>query len=403
MNGRVILALVRLRLTRVFRERTNLVWLFLMPMAFSFLMGRMLGDWSSSGPSLRPPFMVYDQDGGPAVEALLGGLRENPRFLVVVADSVVAEASARAAVEDGTITAALFIPAGFTHAVAQAQPIKLPLFYDSDRLSSQTVRTRLDEALLRLNTLQAVRELAQAGDNLGALPFDPAAFDERWERPRVTLESGTLGRPPETGLKLDRAAQHVGPAYTIFFVMMFLMMSAKDLVVERQERTLARLTVSRASAADLVVGFFLGGLVLGLIQAGLLLACNTLPFFEVDYGDSPGGLILVVVLFGGFCAAASVLLGATARTGAQADGLGMASTMILAALGGLWWPLEIVPAFMQKIGGILPTGQAITVFHDMIGRGYGVAQLAGPLTGLALWFVVMLGLSVWRLRRLVRG
>lgn len=403
MNGRVILALVQLRLTRVFRERTSLVWLFFMPLVFSFFMGKMLGDWSDPGPTQRPRFMVYDQDRGPAVEALLGGLRDHELFLVVQPDSLVSESDALAAIEDQKITAALFVPAGFTHDVAQAQPVQLRLLYDSDRLSSQTVRTLLDQALLKLNTVQAVRDLARSAENGGAQPFDAAVFNEHWEQPRVTLESRVLGRAPEQGLKLDRAAQHVGPAYTIFFVMMFLMMSAKDLVAERQDRTLARLTVSRASSADLVLGFFLGGLVLGLIQAGLLLACNMLPIFGVDYGDSLAGLILVVVLFGGFCSAASVLLGATARTGAQADGLGMASTMILAALGGLWWPLEIVPAFMQKIGGALPTGQAIAVFHDMIGRGYGLGELAGPLTGLAVWFAVVLVLAVWRLRRLVQG
>ena len=52
-----------------------------------------------------------------------------------------------------------------------------------------------------------------------------------------------------------------------------------------------------------------------------------------------------------------------------------ASARMLAALGGLWWPLEIVPAFMQELGRALPTGQIITVFHDMIGRGHGLAEL----------------------------
>jgi ABC-2 type transport system permease protein len=403
MNLQVIITLVRLRLLRVFSERVNLVWLFLMPMAFSFLMGQMLGDWGDSGQRSRPRLMVYDQDGGRAADALLAPLLDHRHFVLVRADSVLAEETVLAAVSEGRITAGLYIPAGFSTSVARGEPVQLRLLYDSDRLSSQTVRTLLGRSLLKLNTLRAVRDIAAAPGNFGARPFSAEVFDEHWQSPRVRLVAETLGREPDRGMKLTRSAQHVGPAYTIFFVMMFLMLSAKDMVTERQDRTLDRLLVSRASGLDLVLGFFAGGMVLGLVQSGVLLGLNMLPPFQVDYGDSPGGLILTVLLFAGVSSAASVLLGTLARTGAQADGLGMAVTLVLAALGGLWWPLEIVPVFMQKVGLFLPTGQAITIFHDMIGRGYGLTQLGGLLAGLTAWFVVLLTLAVWRLRGLMRG
>jgi ABC-2 type transport system permease protein len=401
MNPGIILTLIQLRLTRIFQERVNLVWLFLMPMAFSFLMGQMLGNWDSSGRDTRPRFMVYDLDGGRGADALLAPMLDHDKFLLVRADSAIAEDAVLAAIEKQRITAALYIPEGFTADVARDQPAQLRLLYDSDRLSSQTVRTLLDESLVKLNTRRVTRQLAEKSENHGAVTFSAEKFEQRWNNPRVVLAVQTLGRLPDTGLKLNRSAQHVGPAYTIFFVMMFLMMSAKELVTERQDRTLARLMVSQASGLDLVLGFFVGGMVLGLTQATILLTLNMLPPFQVDYGDSVGGLVLVVILFAGVSSAGSVLLGAVARTGAQADGLGMASTMIMAALGGLWWPLEIVPDFMQKVGRALPTGQAITVFHDMIGRGYGVSELAGLLIGLGVWFLVLLVLGAWRLRRLV--
>ncbi len=88
-----------------------------------------------------------------------------------------------------------------------------------------------------------------------------------------------------------------------------------------------------------------------------------------------------MVLFAGVSAAAGLLLGTLAGSGGQADGLGMVLGMGLPALGGLWWPLEITPAFMQQLGRTLPTGQAITVFHDLIGRGEGLAEVAPMLMG----------------------
>ncbi len=401
MNPVLIAHLVRLRLTRVFRERSNLIWLFLMPMVFSFLMGQMMGDWDRSGADERPRFMVYDLDGGRAADALLAPLLDHERFLLVRADSTIAEEPVRRAIDKQRITGALYIPADFSQRVARADSVSLRLLYDSNRLSSQTARTLIDQTIVKLNTQRATLSLSRTATDLSPQPFAAERFEEAWSEPRITLAARTLGRIPDTGLKLDRSALHLGPAYTIFFVMMFLMLSAKDLVTERQDRTLARLMVSRASSLDLVLGFFIGGMVLGLLQAGVLLALNMLPPFRVDYGDSLAGLVLVVLLFAGVSSAGSVLLGTVARTGAQADGLGLAVTLIMAAMGGLWWPLEIVPDFMQTVGKILPTGQAITVFHDMIGRGYGVPELSGLLTGLAIWFVTLLALATWRLRSLV--
>ncbi len=408
MNPSVIRAMILLRLRRVLRDRAGLVWLLVMPMVFSFIMGQLLGDWGDAqGQPRKPRFMVYAGAGTAEVDRLLAPLVDHEAFLLVRADTMITPEAARSAVEDGRITAALLVPAGFGAGPAGGSADTLSLWYDSDRLSSQTVRTALDRAVLRHNTEAAARALVAAPGPDGGVPadsartFDRAVFLRHWDQPRVTLAAETLGRRAEREtFALTRSAQHNGPSYTLFFVMMFLMMSAKDLVTERQDRTLARLMVSRATALDLVLGFFLGGLVLGLLQASILLVLNSLAF-GIDYGDSPLCLVLTVLLFAGVSSAGSVLLGSVARTGGQADGLGMAVTMTMAAVGGLWWPLEVVPGFMQAAGRALPTGQAITIFHDMIGRGWGLAQLSGLLAGLAAWFLVVLALAVWRLRRLV--
>jgi len=405
MNPMVIMSMVRLRFTRLLRDRSGLVWLIVMPMVFSFLMGNLLGDWSDQTTNL-PRLVVYARDAGPSAEALLTALDGNDKFRLVRADSIVDQESARLAVEDGRITAALFIPARFSAAAAAGRSSELKLYYDSDRLSSQTVRTLLEKSALKVNAMASARSLVATGAAAAAVPvdsalaFDESRFDRLWNEPRVTLEAVTLGRVAEGGLNLTSSSQHVGPAYILFFVLMFMMVSAKDIVQEREQRTLARLMVSRASSLDLVLGFFAGGMAIGLVQSTILLVLNSLAF-GLDYGDSPVGLILVIVLFAAISSAASILLGSLARSGAQADGLGTALTMVLAALGGLWWPLEIVPEFMQVIGRVLPTGQAITIFHDMIGRGHVLADILPLLGGLALWFVVLMILAIAGLRRLI--
>lgn len=403
MNPQVIGAMVRLRLLRVVRDRGGLVWLLLMPMVFSYLMGMLMGDWSA-GQTRRWKLMVFDEDGGPAVERLLAPVREHERFEVVLVDSATTDSRARALVDDRAASAVLQVPSGFEAAMAGGPAVDLRLSIDGNRLSSQRARTLVDRSLLRMNTESAARGLVAASglavSRDSASGFDEAAFAAAWDAPRVTLRGAALGRLPTDDWGLTRSAQHVGPAYVLFFMLMFMMVSAKDLVQERQDRTLARLVVSRAQAADLVAGYFLGGMVVGLAQGAILLGLNAVAF-GLDYGDSPAALVAVVVLFAAFASSASILLGTLARTGPQADGLGSGLTMTLGAIGGLWWPLEVVPEFMQVIGRALPTGQAISAFHGMIGRGWGLAETAPLLGGLLLWFVAVFALAAWRLRRQV--
>lgn len=405
MNATIVLAMIGLRLRRVLSDRMALLWFLAMPLVFSFLMSQLMGDWSGGGSANKPRFLVLApvQDGD--LERLLVPLRDHERFQMEVRDTLIADATLEAAVADGRITAALVVPGALADADEDGGAPRL--YYDADRLSSQTIRTLLDRHLLRLNTEIAARGLVAQPDAAGNLPrgrslaFDTIRFDSLLSTPRVSLDAETLGREATAqSFALTDSFQHAGPAYTLFFVMMFVLLSAKELVTERQDRTLARLTASRATAGTLVAGFFGAAMVVGMVQIILLLLLNSL-IGGIDYGDSPLTLVLVVILFAGVCAAGSVLMGSLARTGGQADGISIAVTMTMAALGGLWWPLEIVPAFMQELGRALPSGQAITVFHDMIGRGWGLAECGGMLIGLAFWFVVLFSLAVWRLRRLV--
>lgn len=404
MNPQVIGAMVRLRLLRVVRDRGGLVWLLVMPMVFSYLMGMLMGDWSRSSRPAPRKVLVSDLDGGPAVEMLLGPLRANELWQVDVADTAITDTRARELIESRRVTAVLQVPAGFGAALAGGPRVDLRLAIDGERLGGQATRTLVERELVRLATAGAAMSLVAAPGTPpgrdGAAGFDEAAFVEAWEAPRVRLRAATLGRLETDDWGLTRSHQHVGPSYVLFFVLMFMMVSAKDLVQERRDRTLARLVTSRATSFDLVAGYFLGGMAVGLVQAAILLALNALAF-GIDYGDSPAALAAVVTLFAAFSSAAAILLGTLARSGAQADGLGSGLTMVMAAIGGLWWPLEVVPAFMQAIGRALPTGQAITIFHGLVGRGWGVEQAAPLLGGLLLWALAVFALAAWRLRRQV--
>ncbi|MDO9695303.1 MAG: ABC transporter permease [Candidatus Latescibacteria bacterium] len=396
MNTGVIRALVALHVRQVAADRSNLFWLFGMPLMFTVLMGMIFGDMGGGAPE-APEVTVYDESRGPASGALVAALGGRESYRIVVADSAGSWELARSLVDAGRRTASLHIPAAFDADLAAGRTAALALAYDPDRASAQAARTALEEAVLRLEYLSAGRR-AEAG-------FDVARFDSIWRDPRITLEVRTLGRlgeePPPSALSgFTSGYQHTGPSYTLMFVMMFMLMSVRDVVTQRRNGTLRRLRLAAASPWLLATGLFLGPLVVGLVQAAVLLGLNLL-LPGMDYGDSPGTLILTMVLFTAVSSALALCVATFCRTPGQADGLGMTASMLLASLGGLWWPLEVVPGFMQKIAMALPTGQAVTIFHNMIGRGWGLAGNAAHLAVLAGMLAVLLVLAATRFRRLV--
>lgn len=75
-------------------------------------------------------------------------------------------------------------------------------------------------------------------------------------------------------------------------------------------------------------------------------------------------------------------------------------SLVLASLGGVWWPLEVMPRFMQVIGRISDIARAMDGYSTLIFHGGGLAQVLvtiGVLGGLAL---IAFGIAVRRFRYL---
>lgn len=94
-------------------------------------------------------------------------------------------------------------------------------------------------------------------------------------------------------------------------------------------------------------------------------------------------MVLAVLLgWGAFNASLAMVLGNLARTEAQASGIGVLATLVLSALGGAWWPIEIAPEWMQQLALVLPTGRAMDAMHKLVNFAYPANVVIPHLAGL---------------------
>src|SRR5262249_17809090 len=149
-----------------------------------------------------------------------------------------------------------------------------------------------------------------------------------------------------------------------------LIYGAVFLTLEKRQGVIRRQAALPLPKGAVYLGKLLGRLLLAAFQAALLLLAGRF-LFGVPLGSSPGGLLLLVGAYLLAVAALSTFLGAVLGTPEQASAVGWILSMILAALGGCWWPSEVMPRWLWRASHLLPTPWAMDGFHALLSFGHG--------------------------------
>ena len=144
-------------------------------------------------------------------------------------------------------------------------------------------------------------------------------------------------------------------------------------------------------------GVIFGQLGKGLVQMLILVLFGALAF-GIGYGNSPGGLALVLFSFGLAAVALGTMLGTFVKSDGQANGLSIMLGMVLALLGGCWYPLEFFPPAAKFVANFTPTSWALRGLTDLVVRGDSLIDVLPESGVLLLFAAVFFSVGVWRFR-----
>jgi ABC-2 type transport system permease protein len=385
-----IMALNDVRLTA--RDRWSFFWMLLMPIAMMWFFGQMGGQ--GSGPP-RITLTVVDRDGGWLARAFVRELSAGSVDLKEIppADLEKTEKKVRT----------LVLPAGFTEKVLAGEQQKLRLDKDEDaaREFSRAAEVQIVRAIAR--TLALLVEMKESGTLDGApasgkaLPASgPAAEFARLEaRPplvRLVVTTAGRGRPVPTGL-----AQSVPGIMTMIVLMMTVIYGGVFLTIEKRSGVLRRQAGLPVSRGNIFAGKLGGRLMVAAFQTVVLLLAGRF-IFHVGFGSSPAGLALLLAAYVFAVAGLATLIGAVLRTPEQASAIGWIASMVMAAMGGCWWPSEVVPRWLWHAAHVFPTAWAMDGFHSLISFGMGVEAVALPAAALFAFGLVFTALGARYLR-----
>ena len=82
-----------------------------------------------------------------------------------------------------------------------------------------------------------------------------------------------------------------------------------------------------------------------------------------------------------------LMIGTIAKTHQQAAAFGSISVIILAAMGGLWVPIYLMPSFMRTFSLYSPMNWAITGYYNIFLRGGNLANILPEVLKLLFFFL----------------
>jgi ABC-2 type transport system permease protein len=166
---------------------------------------------------------------------------------------------------------------------------------------------------------------------------------------------------------------------------------------ERQQGTLRRLLTTPTRRSTYLLGTIIGQVLAALVQM-LLLILFGIFVMKLNWGSQPLALAVMMISSALAAAALGTTLGTFVKTEGQAGGLSTMTGMVMALLGGCWYPLEMFPQAVQNIVKILPTTWAMRGMLDIVQRGKGLITIL-PDAGVLLAFaVVFFTIGIWRFK-----
>ena len=198
---------------------------------------------------------------------------------------------------------------------------------------------------------------------------------------------------------IPNSVQHNVPAWTIFAMFFIIIPLTGNLIKERESGLATRLRMMPGNRFQALSAKVFVYMIVGLLQCLLMLQFgkHILPLFHVPalvFG--PEKLALAIMALATILAATgySVLVGSVARTHDQAAVFGTVSVILLAAIGGIWVPVFMMPDLMQEASVISPLNWSLNGFYDILLRGGGLPEIAGNLASLLGFFALTLGAAV---------
>lgn len=304
--------------------------------------------------------------------------------------------------------AAIIIPDGFSEKVTKGEDAEIIVLADAiDRVIPGVVNDILSQYTAKLSMgnvvnevgVTAVQSLTAATQQIHGVTIDPTSeikeieeqSDYYIEHPPVQVVTEKIEKSESTH-ETTPFESNV-PGYAVMFVLLGTTAAATSLLEERERGTLRKLQTLPISKLSIFGGKMLSNFLRALFQMLVLFLVGHF-VFGMWLGNSVVGLILLIIVTAFAATGLAMLIASVCKTRAQASGVSLLVVLSMSALGGSWWPLYIVPEWLQNVANVTLTAWSMSAFNNLLIYGEGLVSILPSIAVLSGMGVVFLLLSI---------
>ncbi|MBD79177.1 MAG: hypothetical protein CL840_09675 [Crocinitomicaceae bacterium] len=275
-------------------------------------------------------------------------------------------------------------------------PITVNLIFDP--LTKATFKTSISNGIMGIiNELETQYSFQAFRSKLAArFPYNPSGNSELKLKPIIGFEDEYIFKGGSGSL--PSSVQHNVPAWSIFAMFFIIISFSQRIVEERISGVNKRLRTIPVHTGLLVLGKALTYVFISEIQLVVILALGfwLMPILglpELVINGSFRLLLLFTIPISLASAGLAILIGKWSKTRDQAASFGSIAVIIMAALGGVWVPVFVMPSLLQIVAKFSPLYWALEGYYSIIVRGSTIYELLIPASILITLFGITFALS----------
>ncbi|MDM5320778.1 ABC transporter permease [Bacillus altitudinis] len=335
-----ISAIIALKLKETLKSPLTLIFLFVMPIVFSFIFGSTASD--TKKPTVA---FILEPSQGKLDQEVFQILEKNTKFLWVKAT----ESEATDLVSKEKVVASVKVANQLNSNLKDKEIFDVTVYKKTEEYAVLSPYLKETAAIIyQIN--QGVKEqksvsLTNALNKLN--------------------KSGTISLVEKNQDGVATQQPNLIPlGFTIMFMMFAISSSVSSIHLEYKDYTWQRLLSSPIHKISVLLGYFIAYFLLGWIQLGVLLTILSI-FFNVYLGN-----FMLILVFGSFVIGLVVSLGfmiaTLSHTKKQAEIFSAIIIVGTCMLGGIYWPLDIVPDMMKKVSLAIPQTWMMSGFSEIM-------------------------------------
>jgi ABC-2 type transport system permease protein len=369
---RTVFFLVRKEFLQIFRDRTTVVQIFLIPVVQLLVLAN-----AATFDLKRTRVMIVDEDRSTVSAGLIQRLEAGRQFRV--SRMVASAAGVEEALLDREVTAVIHIPPRFEKDLVLHRRAPVQLILNAEEGAATGIVQSSATAILSAYARELDLTLPTASGNSGTMRVAP-----------LDLRTRRLFNPTRN------YKHYMVPALMVSLTTIIgLLLTAQNITRENELGTLEQLNVTPMSKIQFIAAKLIPFWLLSLLIFSIGLTVGKVVFGIPMRGSLPlvflAAMVYLVVVLG-----MGLWISTITRTQQQAMFVAFFVILIFLLMGGLFTPVDSMPRWAQIAAEANPVKHFVFIMRAVLVRGAGLETVGAPILGLAAAGVAVLAMAVRR-------